>query len=213
MVKIPTKCSRLAGILLCICLSLARSALAEVRVEVNPRSGAINEQFVMSVIIESEDDAGVPQLSRSDDFNAVYIGPQSSVSIVNGHVSKSMAFSYRLVPRREGLLETPAIDIEVGSHSQHLDPVKVKVSAAQDVPADKINGVYLKQSIDPKTVYLGQQADNVVELQTAINLIDPQFADTSFDGFWSESIADNERSSRVSGGYQYDILRLQNLPA
>lgn len=191
-------------------VGVAACAFADVRVEVSPRQGALDETFVFSVIVDSPADVNAPVLGRSEDFGVSYIGPQSSVSIINGDVRKQVAYNYRLIPRRIGSLQTPAVDVEVGGEILHANPVEVKVS--NEPPAartQKVSGVTLKQSIDPKTAYVGQQVNSTLELQTALNLIEPQFVDLSFDGFWVETIADNERSSRISGHDQYDILRFR----
>lgn len=185
-------------------------AAAQVHTEVSPRVGALDETFVFSVVVDSPSDSAAPVLSPSEDFGVSYIGPQSSVSIINGDVRKRVAYNYRLIPRRLGTLKTPAVDVEVGGNTQHAEPLEVKITNEPPaVKPQKVSGVALKQSVDPKSAYVGQQIDSTLELQTAINLVEPQFVDLSFDGFWVESIADNERSSRTMGGDQYDILRFR----
>lgn len=196
-------------VLATLLLFLPWAALAEVRLEVSPRSGASNEHFTLSVVIDSTEEVGPPVLSQSEDFNVQYIGPQSSVSIINGTVNKRVAFNYRLIPRKEGKLQTPAAQVEVGGKTLQLKSLQVQVAPPSTPRPDTVPGVRLHQSIEPKSLYIGQQAALTIELETAINLIDPQFVDLSYDGFWSETIAENERSSKVVRGDQYDIVRFR----
>ncbi|MBN8548033.1 MAG: protein BatD [Deltaproteobacteria bacterium] len=208
--EVPAKFLRTVLLLVLVLCVAASQAIAQVSLEVSPRVGALGETFVLSVVIESAAEISQPHLSPSEDFGISFIGPQSSVTIINGNVRKRVAYNYRLIPRRAGTLTTPSADVEVGGQTLHADALEVKVTEEAPTPRpQKVSGVSLRQSVDLKSAYLGQQIDSTLELQTAVNLIDPQFVDLSFDGFWVETIVDNERSSRVMSGDQYEILRFR----
>ncbi len=199
---------QLSSAILCLAF-FACQAWAEARLEVTPHSGELDEQFLLSVIVDSGNSIGTPELGPTQDFGVSYIGPQTSVSIINGKVSKQASYTFRLIPRRVGTLKTPSATIEVDGKLITLDGRDVAVSEASTPAPTRISGVTLRQSVSPKELFVGQQADTTLELRTAINLIDPQFLDMAFDGFWTETIAENERNSQVIGGDQWDILRFR----
>ena len=58
-------------------------------------------------------------------------GPSSSTSFqwVNGKTSASMAFSWMLLPLKEGPASIPPIEVRVGQTTYHTEPLHVQVSA------------------------------------------------------------------------------------
>lgn len=200
---------RLLIVLVSAVLLQSTLVFADARLEVSPRSGELGDTYVLSVIISGADQAATPTLSRSDDFDFSYIGPQSSISIINGTINRKIAHTYRLIPRRTGQLKTPGAEVQIAGATITLEPVEVTVSPPSSPVAQRVRGLSLHQSVEPTELFVGQQAITVLELRAAINLIDPQFGDLSYDGFWSETIADNERSSRIIRGDHYDVLRFR----
>ncbi|MBX7144765.1 MAG: BatD family protein, partial [Oligoflexia bacterium] len=73
----------------------------------------------------------------------------------------------------------------------------------------QVEGARLIQSASPQKVFVGQQIVASIELQTAIDLIEPQLPDLTYDGFLTRVIADNERTSRVIQGVPYDVVRFR----
>ncbi|MBX7144689.1 MAG: BatD family protein, partial [Oligoflexia bacterium] len=86
---------------------------------VTPTAGSIDETFLLAITLEDADASGTPELSGNDDFAVSLIGPQTSIQILNGHVSRSITWNYRLRARRSGDLQTPSADIIAGGVKMH----------------------------------------------------------------------------------------------
>ncbi|RIL12096.1 MAG: hypothetical protein DCC75_01055 [Proteobacteria bacterium] len=176
-------------------------------IEVNPSSGTLDDIFVMSVNVEGIEEAAVPLLEGGDDFKLSLIGPRNEVRIVNGKVSSKVSYNYRLIPKHEGILETPAAEIEVGGEKRKAPALKVKVEKSSQSSAEN-EDIFVRQSIDKKKLFVGEQALNTLELFSSVRMIDPQISDMIYDDFWSKEIGEEQRSSRIMGGKQYAINRL-----
>jgi len=177
-------------------------------IDVSPKAGSLDETFVFSVVIENASNPGDPYLIGGDDFEVTLLGPKSSTLIANGVVSTQLAYNYSLTAKHEGLLDTPSAEVEIDGKKYTAPAVKVKVTKSQmPQPDSKDDAVFLKQTLDKKEVYVGEQVGYTFSLYTSLSIFDPQITDSSFDGFWAENMGDADKNATSMGGKRYDVVR------
>jgi len=177
---------------------------------IKPSSGTLDDQFIYSVVIEGKNDSAYPFLSGGDDFKLSLIGPQSSINIVNGQVSAKIIYTYRLFPKKSGILETPAAEISVDNKKYTAEPLKVEVKPADtNHPSNSSDPVFVRQTVESNSVYLGEQVVNSVELYTSAQLVQPEYDGLGADGFWAEDLGETQNLTRYLNGKQYDLILIR----
>lgn len=136
-----------------------------VRAVVDTNSVSMGEPFLLQIRLEGSDIAPgteQPDLGGLADFSVEYLGGQSnnssSVTIINGQVSKVESFgyvySYRLTPRRTGELKIPPVAVP-------LDASKSKILRTQAVPIrvtepEATDDFHLELKVSKTSFYVGE---------------------------------------------------------
>ena len=178
--------------------------------DVSPKSGTMDDTFILSVVIENASQAAKPYLLGGDDFEVQLLGPRQSTVITNGVVRTELAYNYQLIPKRDGVLESPSAEIEMGGKKYTANSFKVKVEKSGNNAGtqDKEQaGVILRQSIDANKVYVGQQVRHTLSLYAAVAIHDYSFSDEQLDGFWTQNIGDVEKSLTALDNQRYNLFR------
>lgn len=113
---------------------IALCADAAVRITATaPARVAVGDEFRLSYQVSSSDVGGAPHISSIPGFDIVY-GPAtsnySSVSVVNGHTTKSssVTYTYTLVAQKEGTFTLPSITLQVEGRSCTSNRPRITVS-------------------------------------------------------------------------------------
>lgn len=207
-----TSLYRSIAILLCFFV-ISRPAFAEVAfyLDVSPKSGTLEDDFILSVVIENPPHRAVPILSGGDDFQIQLLGPRQSTTIVNGAVNSELAYNYRLLPQKAGMLLSPAAEVEIDGKTYRAEPVQISVEKGAKKPDNNSDsGIIIRQSAEPQKVYVGQQIRHYLELFAAVPIYDYSFSNEPIDGVWNQNAGDAERDTSRIGGRMYNHYRWQN---
>lgn len=177
--------------------------------EIAPQSGTVEDDFIFSVRIDGASASAYPLLSGGDDFSLRLIGPQSSVSVVNGKVTQNVTYQYALTPKKTGLLESPSAEVEIEGRKLTAAALRVQVSASDSQTSRAPGDVFLRQSATPSEVWLGEQLVRSLEIFTRVRVIEPRIEDDSYDGFWAETIEGERQYERVLGGQRYAVTQMR----
>ena len=184
----------------------ARAQDNPITATVDRSSLTTDDTLVLTVAVEGGD--ADPQLPVLDGFNIVATGSSTQISIVNGSMSTSKSFQYRLQPTRAGDLTIPAINVVVNGVTYGTAPIAVQVTQgsgaaqpgsgfAQPAPAPagdvaaptELNGqdLFVEAVVDNANPYQGETLTYSFRFYQAVNLFrDPNYAPPSFSGFWTD---------------------------
>ncbi len=206
---------------LLLCLSMAVFLLApftyclaqnSLRSEITPQSGQTDDLFIFTVTFEGSQERINPQIAAGGDFDIQFLGPKTSISIVNGQVHSRQQFVYQLSPKREGDLRTPEVQATVEGQILSSPPIAVliKSSSAQQAPPPNAGSeqIFMRQSASPESAYVGQQIVNAITVYTRVNLRGVRIDDEAADGFWQESISDGHNVQRTVNGVEYGSAQI-----
>lgn len=189
---------------------LRAQTLPTIRSEIAPKSGSLKDLYLFTVTIDGAQDKVAPQLQAGGDFEVQFIGPKTSVTIINGDIRTQQSYVYQLTPKREGSLLTPEVQASVDQQILSAAPLSVMVSGgvptAPSLPAN--DDLFLHQSANPHDVYQGQQIVNTIGVYASINVQGVSIDDEVADGFWQEVISDNNSSRKTIKGKEYASLEL-----
>lgn len=231
----PTRPTRIHALLLltAIVLLCPDAPAQDVQVSASTDAEQVGalEQFELTIRVAGRDsgDAQPPQLTRLRGFQVVG-GPNVSTSFqwINGTVSSSKAFTYILLPEREGQFTIDPIEVRVGGKSYRTAPVPVRVAAGQgrprpaprrgldpffgEEPADARSRVapddlFVVAELDRGSAFVGQQATLSYHLFTRVGVTGVQLQESPpLSGFWVEDLEvpkDPTGTRRVVGGRDY----------
>ena len=161
----------LMGILCALTLTLAllspRLQAAQINVEVLPDQVTLNESFQLKyTAIGSVDDD--PDFSALDqDFEITNRQSSSSISIVNGEMSRTKTWTLQLMPRRKGNLVIPPV-----SFGKDISPARAiaVTDARQQQSSGRDPDIFVTAEVEPKNPYVQQQALLTVKLYRAVNI-------------------------------------------
>jgi hypothetical protein len=195
------------SLILLPCLALGESNLPSLRLEVNPRSGTVDDAFNFTVTVEGEGADGVPSLLGGEEFKLSLLG--SDVEVVGGAHGQRyrMNYRYQLIPKKAGALITPGAELVAGGKRISQSGILVTVETSRLPSGQKTDDVFVLQSMDRQQLYVGEQAISSLELYSTKDLYRPQFSDLTFDDFWAESLQAEEPFERNVEGTRYWVLR------
>jgi hypothetical protein len=192
-----------------------------VELAVNPQKGSIEDSFNMQIIVRSDSQLSQkinrPEIYDSQDFSSKYIGPETRLEVINGAASSSLTYHYKLTPRKEGKLKSPSAKIIIGDQEYELEALNIEViseaaksaksnndSKAEDLADQRLS---LRQEINVKQAYIGQQLAHTLDLYSRYELRDLKFSDSTIDGFWTQKIGDDEQTTKQIGNSVFRVFR------
>ena len=153
----------------CVSLMLAlfavQTAYAEVSAELNQYIVPFGESVQLTITAVGDTD-GEPELSPlKQDFDILSQSQSSNYSFINGSMSSSKTWSYNLMPKREGMIQVPAI--VVGKNKTKA--LMLRVINAQQKPRSA-RKIWLETSLSDDDIFVQAQTVLTIKLVRAVNL-------------------------------------------
>lgn len=162
------------------------------QLELSPSSGTLATIFELSVISRTQEQISRPQLETTEDFKVSYAGQSSQIQIINGSASSEVRHLFRLTPSRVGELKTPRGEIYIGNQKHEITPLSVRVrQESPDRSKTDTKGtrdLVLSRELSDSTVYIGQQLNSKLILESAFNIQQGSFDELTYDQFWKEDL-------------------------
>ncbi len=165
------------------------------RVEVTVSSTRIIEGQSFTLEVSSQDgNIQSVSLDNLTDFN-ILSGPftSSSYQMINGVVTTTSSYSWRLLATRTGEQVIPSLEVIIGRTVIHTEPVSIEVLSSTSVSAagnqDTAAPLYLVAEANREETYRGEQITVTWTLYTQLNISGWEIvALPNLTGFWSEEL-------------------------
>jgi hypothetical protein len=192
---------------------------------------AAGEPFEISFSVNGNGDRFSPP-----DFSSFQVvgGPNqsSSMEVINGTTTMSMAYSYELIAVKEGEYTIGPANIVVNGRRMSTNPVKIKVvkglaitqNRSQNVPdnspadvntADLSKSLFLRTVIDKNNVYQGEQLTLTYRLYTRVGIEQTQVDKLpDLTGFWNEDVKAPPKAQwriEVYNGVKYNVADIKQV--
>lgn len=227
-----------AFIIFAASLMAAQSALASLSIsaQTDRTELEITENLYLTVTI-SADSGSVPEpaLPPMSNFNAYSSGRSQSISIINGKITTSAAFTYILTPRFIGKQTIPAISVFNGREKAMTPEIEIIVTKSgaarqtnaaqgQQQPAQQSSAaragrqaaakagspIFLKAETDRKTAYPGQQINLVIRFFTAVPLTsNPQYLPPAYKNLIFEDLPPVRNGEIAIKGTRYSYSEIK----
>ncbi|HSR65731.1 MAG TPA: BatD family protein, partial [Xanthomonadaceae bacterium] len=188
-----------AGVLLVL---VATPAFGQARAWLERDRIGIDETVALNIEAEQ---AGAPAPDYSPlqrDF--VVSGNTSSrqFELVNGVARSRVLYSVALQPRRQGLLEVPALAVG----NARTSPLTLAVTAPQSAPARAGDVVFIEAEADAQSPYVQQAVGYTVRLYYATQLVSGELDQDPPDGATLQRVGDDVQYERDVGGRHYHVV-------
>lgn len=199
--------------------SPAQSGL-RVSAQVSSNNVVVGEAFSLQVTVENANDdvdIGLPRVPAGMQIVGTQDFSETQFSIPGGR-RQIRRREYAIVATRPGRVQIPGIVVTVGRRSYRTNAIDLMVSgSAQPQPSlgSGNEDVWLKASMNPETVYVGQQSTLTVQAgfsdELRARLTRPPAFDTpSPTGFWVQDVPGGVSSQlRSVEGRVFEIQQLQ----
>lgn len=198
--------------------SLAKEINFEATVERNKVS--LGQSLKLNFTFRQTQDMPALELPEIDGFISRYLGPSTSMSIINGQVSSSITHVYTLLPDKTGQFKIGPLKFEYKSDTYLSNPVNIEVVESQqqaDIPADTrqqnigskdlADRIFLMVQAGKDRVYLNQLTSLTIKLYVnRIGVRDIQFPKLDHEGLSVSEFEQPKQYQEVLNGVNYDVI-------
>lgn len=180
----------------------------------------VNERLRIDFTMNEDGDNFIPP--SFENFKVVG-GPSQSInnSWVNGVRSFSKSYTYFLAPKKRGVFTVGQSSIEIDGITYKTSPIKIKVTAAVDIPKDPNDpnyiaseSIHLVAEISTTNPYLNEPVSVIYKLYVAENTGVRNWSELDsprYNDFWSQNIEvkrQNVKEGKYKGeNYRYVVLK------
>ena len=147
---------------LCLLTLAPITSFADAQLKIDALNISIDEVFKISIISDSAYSGSVDISALSQDFEILDKSKQTSMNIINGHITQSSSWIYTVVAKHTGKILIPAIT--VGNESTQATEINVKEPSSQNNSAQDI---ILEADIEQPATYVQGQFIYVQRLLSA----------------------------------------------
>ena len=180
----------------------------------------VNERLRIDFTMNEDGDNFIPP--SFENFKVVG-GPSQSInnSWVNGVRSFSKSYTYFLAPKKRGVFTIGQSSIEIDGIKYKTSPIKIKVTAAVDIPKDPNDpnyiaseSIHLVAEVSTTNPYLNEPVSVIYKLYVAENTGVRNWSELDsprYNDFWSQNIEvkrQNVKEGKYKGeNYRYVVLK------
>ncbi len=207
-------------VVFCSLVVHALAADATVTASVDRTNISIGESFTYTLTVKGEGLGSFsPQLPTLDGFEVHSRHQSQSTKIINGRVSRQLAFKYIMTPKKRGQLTIGSAVVKVSGQTYRTDPIKITVGGAVTAPPaggrvpGEAQNLFAQAELSTKRAYVGQQVIYTVRLFRSAGfwLGGANYDPPAIDGVVVEHLGTrNGKEYRKSfNGQVYDIWELK----
>jgi len=214
-------------ILLCLLFASVLSAGAvfagEIKFEafVDRDVVSLGQSIQLSLRLNGSRDLPAPALPDIDGFSSRYVGPSTSMSIVNGRMSSSITHIYRLVPLKTGTFSLGPFQIEYEGDTYTSNSLSVEVADSQSGDATVYHSrksrnaelkdrLFLTIEAEKENVYVNEAMPVTITLYVSgISVKDIQYPEFAHEGLSAEGFAKPRQYQKQKDGVVYDVVEFK----
>jgi len=207
---------------LLLLIFLSNFAMSQVKFEAKTSKTqlGVNERLRIDFTMNEDGDNFIPP--SFENFKVVG-GPSQSInnSWVNGVRSFSKSYTYFLAPKKRGVFTIGQSSIEIDGITYKTSPIKIKVTAAVDIPKNPNDpnyiaseSIHLVAEVSTTNPYLNEPVSVIYKLYVAENTGVRNWSELDsprYNDFWSQNIEvkrQNVKEGKYKGeNYRYVVLK------
>jgi hypothetical protein len=167
----------------------------------------VGDSFTLQLKLSDASPEGYPDTSElKKDFTILGKQQLSNTTIINGNVSSSTSWQYRLAPKKEGKYTIPPIKIESSEGVLTSQPISLSVEKGSGPSTNPDKSITFSASVNKRTPYKNEPIIYTVRFTSQENLVNIQLGESPVDGAVIKTIRKPEVIERVDNGIPTKIL-------
>jgi len=203
-----------------ILLGVLGSAFAEdikFEIAVDKHKMSLGQGAQISFTFHNIQNISAPDIPQIDNFEFRYIGPSTKTSIINGKISRSVTYSYQLVPFKKGAFTIGPFSIVYDKETYTSNSVTVEVTEGpvDGGSVEVINGtqmeledrIFMVMESKKTKAYLNEIIPLTIKVYIkGLSIRDIQYPQFNHEGFSVEEYEQPRQYREVMGGDVCDVL-------
>lgn len=179
---------------------------------------SLGESIQLNLSFSGSQNVAISDLPQIDGFNAQYIGPSSSVSIVNGAVSSSVTHIYHLIPLKTGEFKIGPLSVQYKGETLTSNSATVTVvsgssgSSGRTQPSEAneetLNDrIFLTMEPGKRKFYLNESVPLTVKLYVnRLSVQNVEYPQITPEGFSIDNFGKPRQYRESIEGVVYDVI-------
>lgn len=178
-------------------LLLSANSWATVNAKLDRNEIHYGESVTLVLSVDATGLFSSPELGPLEkDFQILGSSQNSRTSFINGSRSSTTEWHVDLMPKTQGRLTIPAIELD----GEKTQPLKVTVKPAQQPSAQSGEAVFIKAESTTKQVYVQQQIELNIKVFHAVNLSrDASLSELEVDNAIVQKLATGDYQTQING--------------
>lgn len=176
-----------------------------VTAQVDRNKISINDSVVLSLLFE--DGEGSVDTSTITDFSIVSQSSSSNISIINGKYSKTVTAIYSLIPKKDGTLRIPQLNVESDNKIYTTQEITIEVSG-EAVSRKDAKDIFVEAGISGSALFTGQQAVYQLRFYSAVRYSNATLQPPSFKGFTAKEAGERKNYTENINGRSYNVTEI-----
>jgi oxygen tolerance protein BatD len=178
-------------------------ALTQVSASVDKNPVTVKESIVLTIVADDDVDSNALDTSALlTDFVVGRTSVSSQTSMVNFKTSRTTKWTTLLIPKRQGALTIPSLNIE----GQYTAPIQLTVLAADDPNASRQQELFITAEVSKKDVYVQQIFTLKVKLHFAAELKRGSLSEPSLEGATIAQVGEDAESDTIINGRRFRVI-------
>lgn len=167
----------------------------------------VEEQLLLSIRVEGSQEAE-PTLPELPDFQVLPGRQSTSMQIINGQVSSSIAYNFLLIPRRAGTFTIGPATVEIDGQTYSTRPFSVRVLEGSSEPSES-RDYFISVRVSDTTPFVGQQVLFTWRFFRRIQIADARLGQLDFGDLLAEDLGDVREYQTTVNGVQYLVSEIR----
>ena len=186
---------------------------------VNANKVSLGETLQLTLTFEGAKPDSPLDIPHIDGWEARYLGPSTSISIINGQYSSHVSHVYTLFPQKTGKFQIPAISVNIAGKALSSQPIDIEVvdagvtsqGAGDDNNAAMATNIkdriFVTLETPRKDLYLNEKNPLTIKLYiNGLAIRDVQYPQFQHDGFTVGEFSKPKQYEQTIGGVRYQVL-------
>ena len=166
---------------------------------------SVGESATLSLVFQDGQPESEPQVPGVANLRIQYVGPSSSISIINGRQSSTFTYNYVVMAMKEGDYVIPSVKAVVNGRAFSSQPLRLKVEKVNTTLAQATGGPMLKLILPKTNICVGEPVPIEIRLYATEGRLS-QPPQLQADGFTIGKVVQGAQSKTALNGREYNVL-------
>tara|TARA_R110001583_G_scaffold81253_1_gene216971 strand:- start:627 stop:2300 length:1674 start_codon:yes stop_codon:yes gene_type:complete len=178
----------------------------QVNASVSSTNVILGDMFILTISIDdNDDDYQLNTKILEQDFTVYRPSKSQRTEFINGSFSQNTQWQVRLQAKKEGSLTIPAL--KIGDYL--TKPIQIKVTKVSQTNIEQDDEIFIENSINKDSVYIGQSFIYTTKLYISKNSNDLELKAPHFQGAENSVLGQDTNEQIVKNGMRYNTITRQ----